>query len=335
MPPRGLPAAARCRAISPAPTGDLLVVVEADAVDPVAAFGQRPRLALDPRVDDEVGVVDHADPQATPPSARARALSYLLATSKLLTAATISAMCQSSIAGKIGSEQFSEASRSATGRSPAAEAELGVGGLQVDRRRVVDRAGHAAGVEVVAQGVALGRADDEEVVDVVAVGRRRGGQRSRLLSASAARSAAAASRRRWFQSVEVAQLDLEDRRLQRVEAVGAGGQLVVVAGALAVRAQQPHLGVELGVVGDQGAAVAPAAEVLGRVEAEAAGVAERADAGGPVEGAVGLAGVLDHGDPALAAELEDRVHVDRAAEEVDRDHAAGALGQRRARRSPP
>ena len=43
---------------------DLLVVVEADAVDLVAAFGESSGLALDPRIDDEVGVVDHADPQA-------------------------------------------------------------------------------------------------------------------------------------------------------------------------------------------------------------------------------------------------------------------------------
>ena len=42
-----------------------------------------------------------------------------------------------------------------------------------------------------------------------------------------------------------------------------------------------------------------------------------------------LAGVLDDGDPALAAERQQRVHVDRAAEEVDRDHAAGARGERR------
>ena len=55
-----------------------------------------------------------------PPAVAARggASVSLLRTSKLSTAATISAICQSSIAGKIGSEQFSPASRSATGSEP-------------------------------------------------------------------------------------------------------------------------------------------------------------------------------------------------------------------------
>ena len=59
----------------PRADGDLLVVVEADAVDPVATFGQGPRLALDPRVDDEVGVVDHADPQVAAVAAAGPGLS--------------------------------------------------------------------------------------------------------------------------------------------------------------------------------------------------------------------------------------------------------------------
>src|SRR6201999_3394217 len=84
-----------------------------------------------------------------------------------------------------------------------------------------------------------------------------------------------------------------------------------------------------GVAGDHRATVAPAAEVLGRVEAEAGSIAEGADRAALVKGAMSLAGVLDHEDGALAAELEDRVDLDRAAEKVDRDHAAGALGQRR------
>ena len=97
---------------------DLLVVVEADAVDPVAAFGQGPRLALDARVDDEVRVVDHADPQATAAFARVGGCSVICWDFKALDRRHVSAICQSSIAGKIGREQFSEASRSATGRSP-------------------------------------------------------------------------------------------------------------------------------------------------------------------------------------------------------------------------
>jgi hypothetical protein len=44
---------------------ELDLLAEADAVDLVAAFGQRPRLALDPRVDGKVRVMDHADAQGT------------------------------------------------------------------------------------------------------------------------------------------------------------------------------------------------------------------------------------------------------------------------------
>src|SRR6476620_11657246 len=53
------------------------------------------------------------------------------------------------------------------GKVATAEPEIRVGGLQVNRRRVVDGAGDAAGVEVVAQSVALATADHEQVVDVV------------------------------------------------------------------------------------------------------------------------------------------------------------------------
>lgn len=46
------------------PDRELGVVVEADAVDPVATLGEGACLALDARVDLKVRVVDHADPQA-------------------------------------------------------------------------------------------------------------------------------------------------------------------------------------------------------------------------------------------------------------------------------
>ena len=97
---------------------DLLGVVDADALDPVAALSQGPGLALDARVDDEVRVVDHADPQAAAARGWGRSLSYLPGLQSSRPPLTISAICESSIAGKIGREQFSEASRSATGRLP-------------------------------------------------------------------------------------------------------------------------------------------------------------------------------------------------------------------------
>ena len=96
---------------------ELGLLAEADAVDVIAAFGQRPCLALDPRVDGKVRVVDHADAQGCGARLTPRA-QLLPAAPKLCTAAAVSAMCQSSIAGKTGSEQDSLASRSATGSEP-------------------------------------------------------------------------------------------------------------------------------------------------------------------------------------------------------------------------
>src|ERR1700761_6546194 len=56
----------------------------------------------------------------------------------------------------------------ARGSAAGALAEVGVGRLQVDRGRVVDRRRDAFGVEVGAQSVAVLAADDVEVEDVVA-----------------------------------------------------------------------------------------------------------------------------------------------------------------------
>ena len=103
---------------------------------------------------------------------------------------------------------------------------------------------------------------------------------------------------------------------------------MVVARALAVRAQQAHAIGEVGVARDDGSAVAPAAEVLRRVEREAADVAERADALAAVEGAVRLRRVLDHAEARGAGDLEDRVQIDGRAHQVDRDHRARARADR-------
>src|SRR4051794_40305381 len=96
----------------------------------------------------------------------------------------------------------------------------------------MDRAGDPTAVEVVAQRVALGAADDEEVVVVVAVGSGRSGRDDAAAGQPLAERCGGVAAT-LVPGGEVAQLDLEDRRLQGVETVGAGGQLVMVAGALA------------------------------------------------------------------------------------------------------
>ncbi len=76
---------------------------------------------------------------------------------------------------------------------------------------------------------------------------------------------------------------------------------------------------EFRVAGGHHAALAARAEVLARIEAEAAEVAEAAAAAALVLGAVGLRGVLDDDQAALPRDGEDRVHVGRLAVEVHRD----------------
>ena len=63
---------------------------------------------------------------------------------------------------------------------------------------------------------------------------------------------------------------------------------------------------ELGVAGDDGAAVAEGAEVLGRVEAERRRVADRAGTPAVAPGADRLGAVLDHADAARVAHGDDR-----------------------------
>ena len=124
--------------------------------------------------------------------------------------------------------------------------------------------------------------------------------------------------------VQTSELAPQDRRLQRVQPRGRSDDAVLVARALAVRAQQLDAFGELGHGRHDGATVAPGSEVLGRVEAEAADHAERADAPSAVAGAMCLAGILDHVDPGLAREREDRIEIDGGAEQVHRDYAAYA-----------
>jgi hypothetical protein len=196
----------------------------------------------------------------------------------------------------------------------------------MDRDRVVDGRRHAASGQVRAQRLAVVRADDEQVVDVVTAGHGLGAQLD-----GAVREALAQHRPELATAVvgrfEPRELRAQDRRLQGIEPRRGPDHAMVVAGLLTVRAQQAHPLGDLGVGRRHRAAVAPRPEVLGRVEREAPGVAQRADAAAVIARAVGLRGVLDHEQAGLARQREDRVHVDRLAIEVDRDDGARARAE--------
>jgi len=73
-------------------------------------------------------------------------------------------------------------------------------------------------------------------------------------------------------------------------------------------------------------AIAQCAEVLARVEAEAAAEPQRARVALAVAGAVGLGRVLDHRDTVPPADLKERLQVGRLPVEVDRQDRPGAGG---------
>src|SRR5262249_20376023 len=78
------------------------------------------------------------------------------------------------------------------------------------------------------------------------------------------------------------------------------------------------LACKLVVLGDDHAAAA-GCEKLVAVEAEARDVAKTSDANALILCAETLGGVFDYGEVVLASELENRIHVDRVAEYVNRE----------------
>ena len=124
------------------------------------------------------------------------------------------------------------------------------------------------------------------------------------------------------------QFGQDDRGLEGVEAEIAADDLVVVLGPRAVRPQAHQLVGALRVVGDDHAAVAGRAEVLGREEGEAAVMADRAGAAAFVLRADRLGGVFDDHKPVLLRDLHHGVHVGHLAVEMhghDRPRAGGDL----------
>ena len=112
--------------------------------------------------------------------------------------------------------------------------------------------------------------------------------------------------------------------MQLVEPAVPAQVIVHVAAALAVVAQRPGLLGQGVVVGQQGAAVADAPEVLGRIEAERRGGSGRADRQAVVRGADGLRGVLDDRDAESLREGPQAAQGEGAAVEVDGQHEGDA-----------
>ena len=129
--------------------------------------------------------------------------------------------------------------------------------------------------------------------------------------------------------IEMAQLDVEHRGLQLVDAEVTADEGMEVLGLAAVHAQHFHVLGQAGIVGDTHAGIAEGTEVLGRKERQAPHIAEAA---GARPGCIGctdrLGRVLDDLQLVATRERHQRRHVGHLAVEMHRHQrphsAAGA-----------
>src|SRR5919204_627720 len=130
--------------------------------------------------------------------------------------------------------------------------------------RDIDGASDSRLSEGRADAIPLGRAADEEVIDVAGLVFRKvaGGAETEL---RIARSGLAP---KPDPSIELAKEDAQDRRVDLVEARVVAEQLEVDLVPRAMKVEQPNPLRELGIVRCDQAAVADAEEVLRRIEAE-------------------------------------------------------------------
>ena len=120
----------------------------------------------------------------------------------------------------------------------------------------------------------------------------------------------------------------QDGRLQLVESRVDARLLMVIAIRLAAVSQPADALREPAIVGDDRAAIAKRAEILGGIEAECSSHPDRAD--GPAAGGrqMRLAAVLDDGEVVARGDALDRGHVGGLAVQVDRQDRARARSDR-------
>ena len=120
------------------------------------------------------------------------------------------------------------------------------------------------------------------------------------------------------------QLDRQRRRLELVQTRDGRLTLADVLLAPAIHAQRPRAFGHLRVAGEDRAAVAERAEVLGRVEAERGRVAEGANTLARVLGAVRLGAILEHLEPVRSRALHDLVDGRGLSVQVHDQHRAAS-----------
>ncbi len=237
--------------------------------------------------------------------------------SKACTAAATSSTWSAVSPGWSGSESIS--SHDARGNRAVGRIERGQRRLLRDRHRVVNQRFDAARGKVRLQLAPCRVPDDEQMVDVPGVAFRRRVDRAARepLRGTAPPAPAAVG-----PAAKARQPRAENRRLQIVEPrVDARLDVMIAVGLAAVAQPLDRVG-ERAIAGDDGAAVAERAEVLGRVEAERAGDADRADRPSAARREMRLAAVLDDREVVSRGDRFDRGHVGRLAVEVHRQDRA-------------
>jgi hypothetical protein len=187
----------------------------------------------------------------------------------------------------------------------------------MERRRVVDPGFDAAPAKGGAQAITILDLDDEQVVDVPALfiaRRRRDRQAGEMLPIGVGKVAPAR-----VPGIQMGELDSQDRSLDGVKPVVQGQRDVLVLDPLTVIAKLTHGAVHLARVGDQHAAIAEGAQILGGVEAESGAHPKRPGAPASKKRAMSLAGILDHMKLPLRGDLQDGIDVANTTEKVHWD----------------
>ena len=125
--------------------------------------------------------------------------------------------------------------------------------------------------------------------------------------------------------IEVRELDVKRRGLQRIEARFRLDQVLVLL-TLSEIAPQPQFVGKRRIVADDGAGVAVGAEILSWIETKAAGVAEASNTPSVVTRAVCLSGILDNAQTVTLRKRQYRLHRNGLAVQVHRHDGLGAGG---------
>ena len=174
----------------------------------------------------------------------------------------------------------------------------------MDGDRIMNAATDAALLEIVEHAVAVGHAQGIHMIDMLAAGSLEGCAELRNVGEEIRVSGGMGSAPGVVR-VQVRQFHAEHSRLDAVHPGVPSNDIMMVFPGLAMVAEHAHAIGERGIVGGDGAGFAEGTEVFAGIKAETTGDTEAAGAAALVSGAVGLAGVLDHGDAVPVRDLED------------------------------